>query len=425
MKKPARKQKRKRVSTASRKQQKQRKPTATLFRPGFSMNYKMRPNSATNPFTIFKGNNIARPLDKRIRKKDLNYNQAKRRYPKLSPYIDTDGDGIINIFDCKPFDRKRRGPQHENQSDMAKLLRERQEAAMSISEEEMMDDEEVESKKNKKSKSNPKSKPTGFFKKTYNDSKATKVTTKATLGFLKAFTGTGGIGGEGEYLLPIEQTDDPLKSKKSKKGKKGKGRPEGTYKYGIPIEEYKERERKEKMQERFAKEAAKDEIRKLELMRLNQQLEEKRKQLEYEKRTPYISTPPVYNQDVTEYAPRAPPPEYEPDGIDEIETVEQNFETNQPPRQMPEQDPREMERMMVQQQMEQERMRKLDQSVPATVMPGQDTSGYSKIRQPQRQNPWSLLSKWRPNLNMNVFKRRTNNLMTDGTRILQSKGGGM
>jgi hypothetical protein len=42
-----------------------------------------------------------------IKKKDLNWRQAKARYPKLSPFGDADRDGVKNFRDCHPFDRKR------------------------------------------------------------------------------------------------------------------------------------------------------------------------------------------------------------------------------------------------------------------------------------------------------------------------------
>lgn len=42
-----------------------------------------------------------------VKKKDMNWAEAKWRYPKLKPNKDYDGDGVKNQFDCKPFDRKR------------------------------------------------------------------------------------------------------------------------------------------------------------------------------------------------------------------------------------------------------------------------------------------------------------------------------
>jgi len=50
---------------------------------------------------------------KHIKKKDLSWPQAKRRFPKLKPMVDTDRDGVKNMFDCKPFDRKRQGFKHQ------------------------------------------------------------------------------------------------------------------------------------------------------------------------------------------------------------------------------------------------------------------------------------------------------------------------
>ena len=53
-----------------------------------------------NPFLL-----LGKP--KQISKRDLSWPQAKRRFPNLHPMKDTDGDGVINLLDCKPFDKKR------------------------------------------------------------------------------------------------------------------------------------------------------------------------------------------------------------------------------------------------------------------------------------------------------------------------------
>lgn len=44
-----------------------------------------------------------------IKKKDLTYPQAKLKNPKINPFGDADRDGKLNMFDCKPFDKKRHG----------------------------------------------------------------------------------------------------------------------------------------------------------------------------------------------------------------------------------------------------------------------------------------------------------------------------
>ena len=46
---------------------------------------------------------------KKIKKIDLNYPQAKKRYPKMNPYGDADKDRIKNWIDCKPFNPKKHG----------------------------------------------------------------------------------------------------------------------------------------------------------------------------------------------------------------------------------------------------------------------------------------------------------------------------
>ena len=50
-----------------------------------------------------------------IRMKNLDWPQAKVRFPLLNPMKDADKDGVINLLDCKPFDRKRQGFFHRDQ----------------------------------------------------------------------------------------------------------------------------------------------------------------------------------------------------------------------------------------------------------------------------------------------------------------------
>jgi hypothetical protein len=40
-----------------------------------------------------------------IPKKQMNWFQAKSKYPKLNPFGDADRDGVINMNDCKPFNK--------------------------------------------------------------------------------------------------------------------------------------------------------------------------------------------------------------------------------------------------------------------------------------------------------------------------------
>lgn len=46
-----------------------------------------------------------------VKKRDLNYLQAKRRY-NIKPFKDSDKDGLINLFDCRPFDKNKQGLIH-------------------------------------------------------------------------------------------------------------------------------------------------------------------------------------------------------------------------------------------------------------------------------------------------------------------------
>ena len=52
--------------------------------------------------------NFKPPKKKKVvLKKNMNWTQAKSKYPKLSPFGDRDKDGVKNWLDCKPFDKKR------------------------------------------------------------------------------------------------------------------------------------------------------------------------------------------------------------------------------------------------------------------------------------------------------------------------------
>ena len=44
---------------------------------------------------------------KNIPKKNLSWPQAKRRFPKLNPYGDIDRDGVKNMLDCRPFNKRK------------------------------------------------------------------------------------------------------------------------------------------------------------------------------------------------------------------------------------------------------------------------------------------------------------------------------
>lgn len=46
-------------------------------------------------------------VKKEKEKKDMNWAQAKWKYPRLRPNSDKDRDGVKNQFDCRPFNKKR------------------------------------------------------------------------------------------------------------------------------------------------------------------------------------------------------------------------------------------------------------------------------------------------------------------------------
>jgi len=73
-----------------------------------SFGTKFKGITPTNsPFTIKK------KIKKVVKKKDMTWTQAKKRYPKINPLGDYDKDGVKNWMDCKPFDKKRQGWGHQ------------------------------------------------------------------------------------------------------------------------------------------------------------------------------------------------------------------------------------------------------------------------------------------------------------------------
>ena len=46
---------------------------------------------------------------------NLNWDQSKKRFPKLNPYGDVDHDGVKNYRDCKPFNIKKQGFGHDDE----------------------------------------------------------------------------------------------------------------------------------------------------------------------------------------------------------------------------------------------------------------------------------------------------------------------
>ena len=50
---------------------------------------------------------VDEPINRSKPKKQLTYHEAVRRYPGMCPCKDSDGDGVVNLADCRPFDRKK------------------------------------------------------------------------------------------------------------------------------------------------------------------------------------------------------------------------------------------------------------------------------------------------------------------------------
>lgn len=98
----------------------------TLRQRKYQPMQRMSPRISTSIWSTPTMHSFSHPLspinkeynepEERSERKEMNWAQAKRAFPKLSPFGDVDKDGIYNMFDCKPFDRKRQGPEHKHMS---------------------------------------------------------------------------------------------------------------------------------------------------------------------------------------------------------------------------------------------------------------------------------------------------------------------
>jgi len=72
---------------------------------------KSKKNILFTPARINTKQNI-----KKVKRVNLTWPQATIRYPKLKAFGDADRDGKLNIFDCKPFDKKRHSLTYKNKT---------------------------------------------------------------------------------------------------------------------------------------------------------------------------------------------------------------------------------------------------------------------------------------------------------------------
>jgi len=87
-------------------------------RKGYFLTTKVKLNHPLKPKQI----DILRNTRINISKRNLTYQQAIRRYPKLTAFGDADRDGKLNMFDCKPFDRNRHGKSKLLQEEIARRV---------------------------------------------------------------------------------------------------------------------------------------------------------------------------------------------------------------------------------------------------------------------------------------------------------------
>lgn len=459
------------MAKKKRTRKKKRKTNSVQSQP-FNVFNRLDKRSGVHPFSIFKNNKIV------TNKSNMTYEMAKRRYPKLSPFDDSDKDGIINLFDCYPFNPNKQGKQHKRtkrktsiaESDIQKYMKkykrvkkrlksieEKEKKARKKAEytkafyeagyglpkklveetKELAEIEkirkDIEGKRLKKEakKAERRIKREGILERTgvrpterFVSRRAGEVKKAletrygrkaqvlsgrakvATLGTLSAITQTGGIGDTGEELVGVGVKGGLSQIERRTTGStRGAGRPHGTYKYGIPIDEYQEFKSKQERELRIQKEIEKQKLAALELEKLKAQVQGTTKDIQQLREEPEQRRLPVPPQQ----GPSMPlPPE---DNLNYIEGIEDQFVI----------DPREQERV----RQEAARRIRIEQfraeQQPVVPRPGVDTSQYSKIQQPEQQNPWNLRARWRPNLAQNRFKKQDGGLLTKGIRLL---GGG-
>ena len=101
----------------------QKKPTkVSFFSPKFP-SYLTSHSKPQNLRRYIAGKKRLNRMDKKsfnawgkptsMSKKNMTWPQAKVRFPMLNPYKDSDRDGVINLLDCKPFNRKKQGWAHQ------------------------------------------------------------------------------------------------------------------------------------------------------------------------------------------------------------------------------------------------------------------------------------------------------------------------
>ena len=73
---------------------------------------KTKPVKLAKPVNFLGIKPVKQKGQKSLSKKNMNWFQAKRKYPKLSPFGDIDKDGVINYLDCKPFNKKKQDVPH-------------------------------------------------------------------------------------------------------------------------------------------------------------------------------------------------------------------------------------------------------------------------------------------------------------------------
>lgn len=86
-----------------------------------------------------KTNKLFKP-DVPIRMKNLNWPQARVRFPLLNPKGDVDFDGVKNHKDCKPFDIKRQGEGHMTEDDYGFKFVYKKKKDKSLTAEELIDE---------------------------------------------------------------------------------------------------------------------------------------------------------------------------------------------------------------------------------------------------------------------------------------------
>jgi hypothetical protein len=227
---------------------------------------------------------------------------------------------------------------------------------------------------------------------------ATAKTKRATLGLLGELTTSGGMFEDGaDDYIGIEPMGGLARVRQKLKQTRGKvGRPSGSYKYGMPVQQLRAIERERKHQLAMQRLAAEQRMMDIQAQKMQQQVQQVA-QASPQQAQQMPTQVQMYDEQMA---------------MDQMSAGSDGFLTPEmsEPRQMP-------------MQMQAPNSFQPQGQVPQAIA-GSQIPEWSKIQQPKKGNPWNLIAKWRPNFGQNTFKNTPQqpkpNLLTNAKRLLFS-----